>query len=158
MSSTMGEAAPSPFQPHGWQIPEDFGVKNDRPFRGNETILFVDDEPMIGSLGKMTLSQFGYRVFVAESGSKALEIARSRPIDLMVLDLMMPDWSGLDTLREFRRESISIGVLLSSGWTSENLDAEQLDEVLGFLKKPYRPNQLLLTVRACIDECIRRCG
>jgi two-component system, cell cycle sensor histidine kinase and response regulator CckA len=161
----MHESLPTeafPFQPHGWKFDETTSPalraleRPDRPDR--ECVLIVDDEPAIRTLGKMSLGPSGYRVLMANSGEAALEILRSQPgaVDLMVLDLVMPGLSGQTILVMLQEQRHPPDVLISSGFTSERLDPEQFDNVLGFLKKPYRPSHLLRAVRQCLDERIRR--
>ena len=71
---------------------------------GSETVLIVDDEPMIRELARAILQQHGYRVLLAEDGHLALELYqnRERPIDLVLLDLSMPTMSGRETLLHLR--------------------------------------------------------
>lgn len=148
-----------PFQPFGWIFEEPncstshFLGRVDR-----ESILIVDDEPGIRTLGKAFLSRSGYRVLLAPSGEAALELINSpgMAIDLMVLDLVMPGLSGQETLERLRFYSHSPNVLLSSGYCSEVLVPDRCDVVLGFLKKPYRPSHLLGAVRHCLEERSRR--
>jgi DNA-binding NtrC family response regulator len=151
------EIEPSPFEAYGWRS-SSAAESPSRSHNQTQTILLVDDEAVIRSLAKMTLASHGYRVLVAEDGAEALNLIRSRPgeIDLVVLDLVMPGMSGPATLSELQKRKDSPDVLLSSGYTSDHLEPEQLRSVLGFLKKPYRPSHLLCAVRECLAERSRR--
>jgi len=68
-------------------------------------VLVVDDEPQIAQIARDYLEHAGFSVIVAGDGRKALDLARSRQPDLIVLDLALPRIDGLDVARELRRES-----------------------------------------------------
>lgn len=76
-------------------------------------ILVVEDSPLISSAYRILLSDAGYRVSVAESGKQSIECAASTAIDLMLLDLTLPDGSGLDALGEMRSRAIAPRVTLA---------------------------------------------
>ena len=117
---------------------------------GGETVLLVDDEPSIRTLGRFTLEQNGYRVLLAEDGLEAVETFRevADQVDLVILDLTMPNMSGQDAFRHMRDIAPNVRVLFSSGYTSDHLG--KLDAGVGFINKPYRPEQLLEAVRSHI--------
>ena len=112
-----------------------------------ETILLVDDEPAIRTLGRFVLEQNGYRVLLAEDGLDAIETYRevAEQVDLVILDLTMPRLSGQDTHKQMREINPRVRVLFSSGYSAEHLDV--LDETVDFINKPYRPLELLAAVR-----------
>src|SRR5215510_7691810 len=76
----------------------------------NATLLLVDDDAMNRDALSRRLERSGYRVLLAEGGAEALEIARTQAVDLVLLDVMMPGMSGIDTLR-LLRESRSLAEL-----------------------------------------------
>src|SRR5262249_16751855 len=122
------------------------------PVGGHETILLVDDEAMILNLGRTILQRHGYHVLLAEDGVEALEVyqrERGR-IDLVVLDLTMPRLSGPGPLGELRQVDAGVRVLLASGYSAEQLTDDQRQNVLGFISKPYRPQELASAVRAIL--------
>jgi PAS domain S-box-containing protein len=121
--------------------------------RGSETVLFVDDEPLVRNLAVKILRDRGYSVLHAQDGIEALELFRQRPqeIDLVVLDLTMPRLSGRDTLRRLREIDPAVRVLYASGYSAKAGDAGA-DEVLGFLAKPFRADDLALAVRTALDR------
>jgi PAS domain S-box-containing protein len=121
---------------------------------GSETILIVDDEQMIRNLGKTILQRQGYEVMLAEDGQEALEIYMRDPqrIDLVILDLTMPRLSGHDTLREMRQINPDVPVLFASGYSAEHMSDTEREGVLGFINKPYRPQELANTVRAALNK------
>jgi len=68
----------------------------------------------------------------------------------VILDLTMPRLSGRDTLREMLKLDPAVRVVFSSGYSSEQIDADR-DGVMGFVNKPYRPQDLAQTVRQVLD-------
>jgi PAS domain S-box-containing protein len=121
---------------------------------GSECILLVDDEAVIRNLGRTILQRQGYEVLLAEDGQQALELyQRERPrIDLIILDLTMPNLSGRDTLRHLRQIDPSVRVLLSSGYSADHVGDEERELVRGFVNKPYRPGDLTAAVRKALDS------
>jgi two-component system, cell cycle sensor histidine kinase and response regulator CckA len=118
------------------------------PGKGKETVLFADDEELIRDLGRQVMEMHGYTVFLAEDGMRAIELFRSNreAIDLVVLDLTMPQRSGMEVLREIRKLAPGIRVILSSG----SLPAEPAPGTT-FLPKPYRADMLAKAVRSALD-------
>jgi two-component system, cell cycle sensor histidine kinase and response regulator CckA len=127
---------------------------------GSETILLVDDEAVIRNLGRTILQRYGYKLLLAEDGQEALEVYRREMgrIDLVILDLTMPRLSGRDTLRELQKMDPNVRVLFSSGYSAEYFNDSSKDDVLGFVSKPYRPQDLALTVRRVLDQSKRPVG
>lgn len=125
---------------------------------GHETVLLVDDEEQIRVLGAAALNRYGYRVLLAEDGLQAIDTyMRQRDrIDLIVLDLTMPLLSGRDTLAQLLQHDPTVPVLISSGYAAESLSAAESDQTLGFLGKPYRPEELACAVRQALDRLRER--
>jgi PAS domain S-box-containing protein len=125
------------------------------PRQGHETILLADDEPMIRNLGRTILEQLGYQVLLAVDGQEAVDIyAREKErIDLVILDLTMPRLSGHDALRRMLTLDPKVCVLFASGYSAEQISEADKDSILGFIGKPYRPNDLAVSVRAALDRC-----
>ena len=124
------------------------------PAGGHETILLVDDEAVIRNLGRTVLQRHGYRVMLAEDGQEAVGVyRREHPgIDLVILDLTMPRLSGRDTLRQLRQFDPEVRVLFSSGYSAEQIPETGKEGVLGFVNKPYRPQDLVREVRQALDQ------
>ncbi len=114
-------------------------------------VLFVDDEPMIRTLGERVLAAQGYEVIATADGEEALEVFdRSEGrVSVVVLDLTMPRMSGHEVLHELARRTPSVPVVVASGY-SERADALNLPQVRGVLPKPYRPTQLIAAIRAAL--------
>jgi len=122
---------------------------------GTEKILLVDDEKSILETVKDTLQLFGYRIVTAESGEQALAIYHQQKdeIDLIILDLIMPGGGGKKCLHDLLEINQKARVLMTSGYSSSQ-QTEDLTNAgaAGFIYKPYRPEDLLLTVRDIIDK------
>jgi CheY-like chemotaxis protein len=108
-------------------------------------VLVVDDEPDVLLLCRLNLQQRGHELLEAADGSTALELARDRHPDVIVLDLMLPGISGYDVLEALQRdaETTNIPVLVL---TAKSLRADrERSHGLGasaFLTKPFLPNEL----------------
>jgi CheY-like chemotaxis protein len=113
-----------------------------------ETVLLVDDEAAIRTLGRIILEQHGFHVLLAEDGVEAIETFRESAdrVALVILDLTMPNMSGQDTFRRMREIAPGIRVLFSSGYSADHLG--EVDAGVGFINKPYRPAELLEAVRS----------
>ncbi len=125
-----------------------------RPAGGNETILLADDEPSIRTLGRTILQRYGYRVVLAEDGQEAVELFQREKerIDLVILDLTMPRLSGHDAFRQLLDIDPKTRVLFASGYSAEHVSAAEHERILGFVSKPYRPDDLAHMVRAALDR------
>jgi two-component system cell cycle sensor histidine kinase/response regulator CckA len=118
---------------------------------GTETILLVEDEPMVMSVACQSLRLSGYTVLQAQSPQKALEVARAHEgdIDLLLTDVVMPHGTGPDLAATLRGERPGISVLFMSGYTADRIDVE-IDPV-SFLAKPFTPEALDAQVRRVLD-------
>jgi two-component system, cell cycle sensor histidine kinase and response regulator CckA len=119
-----------------------------------ETILLVEDEASVRILVVRFLTLHGFRVLAAEDGRRALSLwaEHKHEIDLLLTDVVMPGgWSGRALTAEFRAERSDLKVLHTSGYSAEALNVDgNLSDEINFLQKPYRPEQLLATVRAVL--------
>ncbi|HYT89710.1 MAG TPA: PAS domain S-box protein [Gemmataceae bacterium] len=124
---------------------------------GRETILLVDDEPLIRQLGSVILQRQGYKVLLASDGLEALEVYREHRdhIDLVILDLTMPRLSGRDTLKRLVEMNPDVRVMFSSGYSSEQVTASEYRQVLGFIPKPYRADELAAQLWSTLDSGAR---
>ena len=109
-------------------------------------VLVADDEPHIGRIIKMKLEQGPFRVTLAFDGREALEVLeRERDIDIVLLDLMMPEKSGLDVLAAMRADERLRGVpciiLTAAGQEQQHRRAMELGAT-DFLTKPFSPKKL----------------
>ena len=141
-------------------LPRGAAVRNTSPLpvpitpkpAGQGTILVVDDEEMIRNLAMMTLQGRGYRVLRAADGQQAVDVfsAEKDRIDLILLDLTMPILSGHEAFRHMLNLDPRVRVLFASGYAVEQLTDLEKQMMAGFVKKPYRPNELLLAVEEAL--------
>lgn len=111
-------------------------------------ILVVDDEPAIAESLQLLLAADGHTVAVAGTARACLESLASQPADLVLLDLMLPDRSGLDALREIRKiEGGPPVVMLTAYGSIEKAVAATRAGAANFLTKPWNNSKLLLEVR-----------
>lgn len=114
------------------------------------TILIVDDEPRIRDLVRMNLEMEHYSVIEASNGVEALDQLRENLPDLVMLDVMMPEMDGFETLRAIREVS-TVPVVMLTVRQSEQDRIHGLD--LGaddYLAKPFSPRELLSRIRALL--------
>jgi len=114
-------------------------------------VLVVDDEPVLAEMVSMALRYEGWNIATAGDGSSALESARSQRPDVVVLDVMLPDMSGLDVLRKLREENPQLPVLLLTA-----KDAVE-DRIAGltaggddYVTKPFSLEEVVLRLRALL--------
>jgi PAS domain S-box-containing protein len=122
---------------------------------GHETILVAEDDEAIRRLICDFLRQRGYTVLEAQSGLEALELAlnRARPVDLLLTDIVMPAMSGLELAETLLAQWPELRVLFMTGYIDESLaDRGLLQSATSILRKPFRARDLLLKVRAVLDE------
>jgi CheY-like chemotaxis protein len=108
--------------------------------KGSECILLVDDEEGPIEVERLMLKELGYSVITAENGMEAIDIYTeySDKVDLVALDMIMPEMSGKATFKELKKINPSVKVLLVSGY-STNKQTEELFEMgcNGFIQKPF---------------------
>lgn len=116
-----------------------------------ETILVVDDEEDILELVRHHLKREGYAVQCADSGEKALTAARTGPVDLIVLDLMLPGIDGLEVTRQLKNapqtKHIPILMLTAKGEESDVVTGLELGAD-DYVTKPFSPRILIARTRA----------
>jgi DNA-binding response OmpR family regulator len=113
-------------------------------------ILVVDDDKKILDLIVLYLKKDGYRVLTATDGQHALELARLKQPDLVILDLMLPQVDGLDVCRILRTES-KVPIIMLTARTTEDDKLTGLD--LGaddYVVKPFSPRELMARIRAVL--------
>jgi two-component system cell cycle sensor histidine kinase/response regulator CckA len=120
------------------------------PEKGSGTILVVDDEEYILSADKAMLNGLGYEVLLAKGGKEALRVFEEKKdsINLLILDLIMPDLSGEIVYDRIKSSRPDVRVILSSGYSIEG----QAESILkkgcdGFIQKPYNLNQLAQKIK-----------
>ena len=112
---------------------------------GSDTILLVDDEPMITEVGKEMISMLGYDVITASSGMEALEIVgnQNNRIDLFIIDMIMPQMGGGELFDKLKSLNPEAKILLSSGYSIDGEAREIINRgCKGFIQKPFTLSQL----------------
>jgi len=123
--------------------------------RGSETVLLVDDEDMIIDVSEQLLKKMGYAVLISRSGKEAIDIYEKNKnrIDIVILDMIMPDMSGGDTFDRLKEINPEIKVLLSSGYSITGQATEILERGCdGFIQKPFNMKQLSRKLREILDK------
>jgi len=122
--------------------------------RGTETILFIDDDELVRGFVKAILERQGYTVLLAAGGREGLELffrERER-IQLLILDMVMPDFSGNEVLNEIRKSGSYPKIILTSGYDRESVLDHLADfKKTAFLVKPFPIRNLTQTVRNALD-------
>ncbi len=134
--------------------PTQNGQAGDGPIKGQGTILLVDDEAIILEVGKEYLKVLGYTVHTARGGRDALAAftAEYRRIDLVVLDMIMPDIGGGEVYDRFKLIDPDVKVLLSSGYSLDGQASEILARGCnGFIQKPFGMRELSVKIKEIIE-------
>ena len=117
-----------------------------RYFKGNGTLLLVDDDETIRNLAKEILERLGYNIIQAESGEQALAIFENQQknIDLVILDLIMPGMGGRETYKKLKEINPEVKILISSGSSLDKEGRSIFAEGAPpeFIQKPYRLEML----------------
>ncbi len=119
----------------------------------NEKVLIIDDEKLIRWSVRRQLEEWGYTALEAESGTGGLAQIRVELPDLILLDVRLPDLSGIEVLREIKQNNVSVPVIVITG-------DPQLDDIktaiklgaLDFIKKPLDFDELQVTIENAIDH------
>ena len=117
---------------------------------GTQTILMIDDEDLLLTMGDMVLSSFGYHVLTASSGPQALEIftEKAQSIDLVITDLVMPQMSGRELIERLRKISPEVKVICASGFIRPPTNEENEN----YLQKPFASQDLLRKVKQVLSR------
>ena len=129
--------------------------RHEEVIRGSETVLLVDDEEIIIEIGQQILETLGYKVLLARGGKEAIDVYTEKQdeIDLVILDMVMPDMGGGDTFDHLRKINPDVKVLLSSGYSINGQAAEILERGCnGFIQKPFGLNNLSKKMREILEK------
>ena len=122
---------------------------------GRETVLLVEDEPIVRVIAQKSLERAGYTVLQAEHGEEALRLARgfAGPIHLLLTDLIMPQMGGVLLAQEFAKVRALTRVLFCTGYAGSELVKEgRLPANCGLIEKPFSPDSLAARVREVLDS------
>lgn len=113
------------------------------------TILVIDDEQSIRKLLKEVLEKDGYQVLEAANGREGLTIYQKQPVDLVIMDLLMPDTDGLEATLQLTREYLDAKIIAMTGAQGDRnfLDVAKLFGARRTIEKPFDINTLLHIVK-----------
>lgn len=129
------------------------------------TILFIDDEDSVRRLTQVALERAGYRVLIAESGQHGLRLLEHQEVDLILVDIFMPDMDGLEVIQLLRKSRPLSKIIATSGGSGDGnyLDTAKYLGAQDTLMKPFSLQELLdavatqLRLRPTIDLIDARC-
>ena len=122
------------------------------------TVLIVDDEAVVVKLCSTILSRFGLQVLSATSGEAAINLCGTftQPIDVALLDVMMPGLSGPKLGDRVVRLHPEAALVFMSGYEDYQIAKHRPFPFKWFLRKPFKPNELVTTIRAALNEGRKR--
>ena len=118
---------------------------------GQGELLIVDDEPFLREAVAASLRFLGFEVTTAENGTGALRLARDRPFDLVVLDVMLPDTDGFEVVARLRRDGLRVPVIFL---TARDTQADKVNGLTiggdDYLTKPFGLEELAARIRTVL--------
>ena len=124
---------------------------------GKKTILIVDDEKLVRDVWNLFLSKQGYRVLLSETCEEAIKLfnRQHEDIDLVILDLNMPEMGGIQCLFEIQKINLKTPVMITSGYILEDelnrIKKMGVTGVAGFIQKPVNFNRILEEIRKILN-------
>ncbi|MEK4630185.1 MAG: response regulator transcription factor [Solibacillus sp.] len=112
-------------------------------------ILVVDDDPFIRKLIGIHLKKEGYEAYFASNGLEALTLLDKEPLDLAIVDVMMPKMDGITLTRRLTEEEIPV-LMLTAKTTLEDKEKGFLAGADDYMVKPFEPKELLFRIRAIL--------
>jgi DNA-binding NtrC family response regulator len=117
------------------------------------TILVIDDEEIIREALEALLTGEGYRVITAPTGQAGVDLAGSRPIDAVLLDLMLPDKNGIEVLEDIRRIDDELPVIMITAFgTIDSAVAATKQGAFHYFTKPFKHDEVLAVLRNAIER------
>ena len=126
----------------------------DGDLRGSETILLTEDNEQVREISCAILEEQGYRVFLADRGSEALEILDEQDgaVDLLLTDIVMPGMNGRELYEKAVEKYPGLKVLFMSGYSEEVIAHDGvMDDGINFIKKPFTVQVLAAKVREVLE-------
>ncbi|HAM39384.1 MAG: hypothetical protein A2474_01720 [Elusimicrobia bacterium RIFOXYC2_FULL_34_12] len=118
-----------------------------------KTIISVEDEKPLSEIICDELSESGYKVFSANSGKECMELLKTITPDLVILDIKLPDTSGLQILQEIRRKSATLPIIMCSAYDSFKADYEVWSsKIADYIVKPIDLDDLKNKVKIILGE------
>lgn len=114
-----------------------------------ELVLIIEDEESIRKFVKINLERAGFKVLEAENGEEGIEIARKEKVDIVLLDLMLPNMDGFQVCKVLREEFPHLGIIMLTA------KSQDIDKIMGlefgtddYMTKPFNPMELVLRVKS----------
>jgi CheY-like chemotaxis protein len=123
--------------------------------RGTETVLLVEDSPVVRAAARVVLRHYGYKVLEAPTGRAALDIAarKQQPIDVLLTDVVMPEMSGRLLAEEFYKLRPNAKAVFMSGYTDDAVVRHGiLTASVAYIQKPFTGEALAAKIRSVLDE------
>ena len=123
--------------------------------RDKETMFLIDDDEIVVDVSEMILKSSGYDVVSAKSGKEAIEVYKENHsrIDMVILDMILPDMGGGDTYDRLKEINPGIKVLLASGYDIDYQGRDIMERGCdGFIQKPFNMNELLEKIRGILTS------
>ena len=122
----------------------------------SQKILIIDDEEDVKEIAQMGLEMAGnWSVITASSGKEGLKLAKLQQPKVILLDLMMPEWDGKETLKQLKADPVTskIPVILMTAKTQSAIASELVDlDLMGVITKPFRPLELSEQIINILDR------
>ena len=123
--------------------------------RAKETVFLIDDDDMIIDVSEQILNSSGYDVVSAKGGKEAIEVYKENHsrIDMVILDMILPDMGGGDTYDRLKEINPGVKVLLASGYDIDYQGRDIIERGCdGFIQKPFNMNELLEKIRGILTS------
>ncbi len=118
-----------------------------------KTVLVVDDEKIVCSLASDMIERLGFKPVTAPGGREALEIVEEGDVDLVILDLVMPEMNGQEVFYALKENHPQLPVIISSAYSEDSVIQRLMsDGAKSFLKKPYRLGNLSVAVEEALES------
>jgi DNA-binding response OmpR family regulator len=119
-------------------------------------ILIIDDNAQLREMLDLMLVQAGHEVAEAGTGEMGVKLYKEKPADVVIMDILMPEKGGLETILELKRDFPNAKVIgISGGFQKKTDETKTLAELLGIertLSKPFAPEELLKAIREVLGQ------
>ncbi|MBI3896527.1 MAG: sigma-54-dependent Fis family transcriptional regulator [Acidobacteria bacterium] len=115
-------------------------------------VLIVDDQEMVRGVCRQVVDSLGYRAFLAESGTEALQLMEQHPVDIVLADLKMPGMSGMELLERIKASSPRVEVIIMTGYASVPSAVQSMKlRAFDYIVKPFSPEEMKLLIRRLVE-------
>jgi DNA-binding response OmpR family regulator len=132
-----------------------FSKQAKKYFEANRNVLVIEDDKIMGQMVAEILDDAGFEVTTATNGAVAFDKLRERPIDFVVLDILLPEMSGFEIYTKLQadRETEGIPVLIITAWADErHLERASQLGIRNFLAKPFTEDELLYEILSLLRD------